>query len=144
MVTRTLQAAFALFFLAIGLVGCGASGNAFAPRQVAPDQALIYVYRDDNLQGSAVTLNIEIDGEKIGGLKPEGYLYKYVSPGNHTVSCKTESEDSVEFKANAGETYYVEAEVVMGFFVGRPKLTLVHSEVGPANIAGTKFSGKGE
>jgi hypothetical protein len=123
--------------------GCTANGNNFKPLTLENNSSVIYVYRNNpSYEGSGVTLKIDVDGERIGGLKCGGYLYKVVSPGEHKVSCKTESESSVLVDLKAGEPVYIEAEVVMGFFGGRPKLEAVPEITGKSGISGTKYSGK--
>ena len=116
-------------------------GSSFQEANLAPGQAAVYAYRHSSYQGSAVTLNITIDGKEIGGLKPNGYVYGIVTPGKHMVACKTESESTVEITAKPGESYYIECDVVLGFWVGRPKLTMVAPDIGRANIGGKNFCG---
>ena len=124
----------------LGLTGCEAAGPMFTPAVTQADEAVIYVYRHGEYTGSAVTLKIDVDDERAGELKPNGYLYKIVPPGPHMVSCKTESKSAVAVDAEPGQSYYIEADVVMGFWVGRPKLSMVMPQIGRANIGGKKLS----
>jgi hypothetical protein len=124
-------------------VGCAnaATGRAFNAVSPEANQAVIYVYRPNpTYVGSAVVLNITVDNEKIGGLKNGGYLFKVVPPGKHAVACKTETTAEVPVEAAAGKSYYIEAAVEMGLFVGRPKLTMVPEETGKLAILSTKLS----
>jgi len=140
MLTRLVPALVFLCLL-IGLGGCDASGPRFREVPLDSGQATIYAYRHTGYGGSAVTLDISIDQKPVGGLKPGGYVYGVVTPGKHMVTCSTESESAVEIDARAGQSYYIEGEVVMGFWVGRPKLTMVAADIGRANIGGKNYCG---
>lgn len=140
MIKKLLQLCFVLSFSII-LCGCVAEGENFRPAKLTDNNAVIYVYRSDpSYCGSAVVLKIDVDGKRIGGLKPGGYLQQIVAPGEHKVSCKTECESSVIVDVQSNQSVYVASEVVMGFWVGRPKLTVVPEITGKGGISGTKNS----
>jgi hypothetical protein len=123
-----------------GVIGCSASGPTFEPVSLQGREAVVYVYRSGhNYMGSGVVLRIKVDGETTGGLKNNGYVYQIVSPGKHEVKCTTEVTRSIPFEAEPGESYYVEAEVQWGFFIGRPKLTMVPKDQGQLAILGTRL-----
>lgn len=138
----------ALMALVVGvavtaMVGCSASGPMFEPVALQATEAAIYVYRPGhNYMGSGVVLGIKIDGQTVGDLKNNGYVCRVVAPGRHEVKCTTEVTRTVPFQADSGTSYYIEAEVQMGFFVGRPKLTMVPEEHGQLAILGTKLCNK--
>ncbi len=131
-----------LLLIACTVIGCQAKGRSFTEVRHGSGEAVIYVYRHGEFQGSAVTFKIKVDDELVGKLKPNGYVYATVPPGRHLVSCKTEAESTVEINARPNGTYYIESETVMGFWMGRPKLFMVDPEIGRANIGGKKYSGK--
>jgi len=110
----------------------------------SPDQALVYFFRESKFQGGAISYYIyegEKDNkEKHGALKNGTFFYIFREPGTHTFWAKTEAKDSVTLDLLAGETYYVKGEVDMGFFAGRPDLTIVHAAEGSSEIPELKFT----
>jgi len=102
---------------------------------LAPNESVIYVYRLSNsYEGSAIDPPIVCDGKIIGYLRERTYLYAIVPPGAHIISSKTETESVVHVLTEAGKSYYVEGEVEMGFFEGRPRLTQVPEDIGKLAI----------
>ena len=125
--------------MSLTAIGCAATGPQFEPVILSENQAVVYVYRPgQDYVGSAVAPNIMVDGERVGRLKNNGYSYKIVTPGEHEVSCTTEVTSKVPFEAAPLTSYYIEAEIQMGFFMGRPKLIMVPADVGSLAIKGTK------
>ena len=141
---RKMSIALSLLTVAVALMsGCSASGPQFKAADLQSDQAVVYVYRNTHTyMGSGVMLNVKCDEQKAGTLINGGYVYRVLSPGEHVVTCTTEATAKVPFKAEAGESYYIEAEVEMGLFIGRPKLTMVPKEQGSLAILGTRLCGK--
>jgi len=140
-------------FKSIGLVlvglsplvfaGCSASGRAFEPVAVKSDESVVYVFRPTHsYAGSFVSLPVKVDGDNIGGLRNNGYVYRRLTPGPHIVSSSTEVKAEVPFSAEGGKAYFIKAEVEMGYFVGRPNLTMVPEEQGKLAILGTKYGGR--
>lgn len=129
--------------LLLSVAGCGASGPFFQPAAINENVAAIYIYRPGmNYVGSGMILIVRCDGEKVGTLKPNGYLATIVSPGHHVISCATETKTQVPFDAEAGESYYIEMGIDMGLFMGRPRLIMVPPETGQRAILGTRYSGR--
>ena len=121
--------------------GCSASGPMFREVALQNQDSVVYVYRPSgSFRGSAVGLTIECDGKKLGYLWNKGYLYKLITPGHHVVSCSTEQKSEVPFEAKPGKAYYIEAEVELGYFIGRPKLIMVPNEKGKLAILGMRHS----
>ena len=130
-----------LLYAVTGCIGC-ANGPVFSPAKLQSSEAVVYIYRPSgSYQGSSVGLPVQCDDEKLGYLWSKGYLYKVVPPGKHIVSSSTEQKSEVPFTAKAGESYFIEAEVEMEFFIGRPKLIMVPSDHGESAILGMKYLG---
>lgn len=77
-------------------------------------KALIYVY-----QGSGGSTRIGVDGKWLGGLRPGGYLFASIDPGEHHLCAVAHiglwNHVSLQhLNAKAGETYYFVAHVVGG------------------------------
>jgi hypothetical protein len=133
--------AFSLLLAAVTSLGCSAKGPRFEPVRLSGDQAALYVYRPSKGHGgSGVDLKIKVDDQAIGKLKPGGYLVTTLAPGSHLVSSKTESDSEIPFTAEANKSYYVEAVIEMGVFVGRPNLRMQPEEIGKLAILSTRLS----
>ncbi len=125
---------------AILLAGCvSVSGSGFAPvTQIAPDKALIYVYREPGLRGAAITPDVNIGDEFRFPLTIGGYYPYFATPGKLTVSATALGTRSVTFDARPGQTYYVKGGTVpMG--LGVPAIELVSPEQGVAEIKDCKL-----
>ena len=120
------------------LAGC-ASGSAFVPvTQIAPDKALIYVYREPGMRGAAITPDVSIGDQFKFPLTIGGYYPYFATPGNLTVSATSVGTRSVTFDAKPGQTYYVKGGTVpMG--LGVPAIELVSPEQGAAEIKECKL-----
>lgn|ERR1700722_10040164 len=131
-----------LFFAMLGTcIGCEADGSPFHAVLAPPNMSVIYIYRPSgSYYGSGVALDIKCDGKKFSTLQESGYTYALVTPGPHTISCETETKSEIPFTAELGRSYYIDAEVEEGFFVGRPRLTMVPEDTGKLAIPSTRQS----
>ena len=89
--------------------------GAFFKPLAPPDSkdTLIYIFRDDSLRGIG-GVDIELDGEKLGGLLNGEYLAFLVDPGKHELKARLKwlqiiprSWNSIDFNTRAGETVYL-------------------------------------
>ena len=110
------------------VAGC-ASGPKFSDVKgsipdVAPELGRIYFYRPSAV-GAAVQPNIRLNDDVVGEMVPLGFFFVDRYPGNYVVSASTESDASVSLTLEPKQTQYVRGSLSIGFFVGRPVLTLV-------------------
>ncbi len=112
--------------------GSTASAAPAPLNPVAPPpagKAQVVFYRPSNFAGMALTFTVH-EGYKGLGRLPNGNYFVWVAePGQHTYSVQSEATDTLTLEVEAGETYYVQQTIGMGFFMGRPHLTLT---TGPA------------
>ena len=90
------------------------------------DQGLVIFYRVSAFKGKAVRFNVNHAGGTLGQLLSGTYLYKYLDPGTHSFfvqGVSLDGQDSITVNVEAGKTYYVKGEVLMGWPAGRPKFT---------------------
>lgn len=88
--------------------------------------------------GAAIRFNIEQAGQPIGQLLNGAVLRRSLSPGQHVFAVRAPSIDgldSVTINAQAGQTYYVRGQVLVGWPAGRPKFTLVSPAQGQNEVA---------
>ena len=101
-----------------------------APQMSADENhALIYFVRPSAFGGAAMSYFIHEDTTPIGVLKSGTYFMHKALPGKHTYWAETEARASVLLDVKAGETYYVEGSVGLGFWAGRPELREVTKAV---------------
>ena len=125
------------------LGGCSKQDPVFTQVSPPADKSVIYVFRNEALEESAPTFYIDIDGERVAGLRPNKYLYKIVDPGRHIVSCNSERQSSVTIDTKPGRSYYIEAEIIEGIWMGRPNLKVVNTNDALTLIGGKQhFQGK--
>lgn len=99
--------------------------------------AVIYVYRSNNVVGSALKKDVWVDGECLGETARGIFFYKEVS-GNqeHTISTESEfSPNHLKFKTEAGKNYFVQQYIKPGVFVGGANLKLVDDVQGQKAIS---------
>jgi len=92
--------------------------------QAKPDKGLVIFYRLNLFAGKAIRFNINHSTGTLGQLLAGTMLYKYVPPGDHQFVAQSPSidgQDSITISAEAGKTYYVKGEVLMGWPAGRTK-----------------------
>jgi len=102
--------------------------TAFAANVPAsmPDKGVVVFYRTNSIKGAAVHLLIRTSEGAAGNLTNGSMFYQYYDPGPRTFDVSTPSiagSDLISIDVKAGETYFVRGEVLMGWPVGRPKLT---------------------
>ncbi len=128
------------------LTGCSAAGPKFSKmNKPEKDKSLIYVYRPKSSWGKVVTFDIHAkspDGKDIviGNLKNGGYLQYMAQPNEIEFWAKTESTSSVTLDVEANRMYCIKGEVGIGFFVGRPNLTLVNNNLCSVELRSTVLS----
>ena len=91
--------------------------------QVDAEQALVVFYRPQKMGGAAITYNVLHAGGTLGVLNNGTVLHGYFAPGQHQFWAQVVNQDSITLNVEAGKTYFVRGDVVMGLRVGRPKFT---------------------
>ena len=115
---------------ALSLAGCAAAtGPAFQrAADVAPDKALIYIYRDQAMHGAAFTPTVTVNETTRFALERGGYYPYVATPGKVTIKVTNVGSMTKVIDAVAGETYYVKAgTVVMG--LGIPFVQAAKTEI---------------
>ena len=107
-----------------------------------PDKGVVYVYRDSNILGFAIQPIVMVNGRPVANLKPGGYGYAIVPPGETWVSAATEASSSITIEVKAQQEYYVRERIGVGFWVGRLHPSVVPKEIALASIQSTKLQGR--
>ena len=104
---------FGLAGAVLSLAGCAATGTAFQrAAEVAPDKALIYIYRDQAMHGAAFTPDVTINETTRFALQRGGYYPYVATPGKVTIKVTNVGSMTKIIEAVAGETYYVKAGTI--------------------------------
>jgi hypothetical protein len=93
----------------------------------APDKALIYVIRD-TMMGMAIQTKLAVDGQWVGVNRGNNYFFISVTPGKHYFCSRAENHSALELTVEAGKTYYLHQEVVMGIMKARTKLEVMDDD----------------
>jgi len=92
-----------------------------------PDKGLVVFYRVKRAKGSAMRFQIsDISGVSVGNLSNGTMFYQYFEPGQKTFDVRSPSvngSDLITLDIVAGETYYVQGEILWGWPAGRPKFS---------------------
>ena len=106
---------------------------------IAPNKSGVFIYRNETF-GTAIKMDVALDGLPIGQTAAKTYLYKEVTPGKHTVTSKSENTDSIDIDAKPGTLIYVWQEVKLGLMYARTKLHLVGDTEGKKGVLESKLA----
>ncbi|HSV80769.1 MAG TPA: DUF2846 domain-containing protein [Ramlibacter sp.] len=101
----------------------------------------IYFFRSSSMMGAAVQPDIRINGQVVGASKPGGFFYVDRPVGNYLASTSTETEKTLSFTLQPGETKYVRNSVSMGVMVGRVVLELETPEKARSELGSLSYTG---
>jgi len=128
------------------LLGCSAKGPKFTEvEKIEKNKSIVYVYRPSAFAGGGVTYDVHAkksDGSDvvIGNLKSGGYLKYKTQPDEIEFWAETEAKSSVTIDAQANKMYCIKGEVGIGFFVGRPHLSIVNNALCMEELKSTSLS----
>lgn len=103
-----------MFLGVIMLSGCTAQGPKFdnVRHPQTSDMAQVFVYREDTAQGSAYSLDVQLDTSPVISVDRNGYIPYLVKPGIHKVKVKMPflsfiPNEEMMFFAKQGEKYVI-------------------------------------
>lgn len=119
---------FAIWLVSLLLSTCIGSTPAFSAEvpEARSDKGLVVFYRSRNAKGAAVHMLVRTSDGAAGNLTNGSMFHHYYDPGQRTFDVSTPSvagSDLITLDIEAGETYFVRGEILMGWPVGRPRLT---------------------
>lgn len=134
---RRLALAAALVGTAL-VTGC-ASGPKFSEMSssipaMKAGEGRVYFFRDGSMFGAAIQPDIRLNNVVVGESKPGGFFYVDRPAGSFAAAASTETEKTVSFTLDAGETKYVRTAPSFGVMVGRIVLTLEEPDKAKAEI----------
>ncbi|SOY43668.1 DUF2846 domain-containing protein [Cupriavidus taiwanensis] len=141
-VARMLFAGLAVSSL---LAGC-ASGVKHADMEASiptlkQGDGRVYFLRSASMFGAAIQPDLRLNNEVVGESKPGGFFFVDRPAGKYVASASTETEKTLSFVLDAGETKYVRSSPSMGLMVGRVVLELETPEKAKADLASLSYTG---
>lgn len=100
-------------------------------------QAGIYIYRNPIFFGDAVTRKVKLDGNYIGRLPVNTYLYIPANAGSHTLSTESSvSDNEIKLVLNGGKNYFLKQSISPGapLMGAAANLEIVDEETGKSEI----------
>ena len=104
-------------------------------------QSRIYFFRSSSL-GAAIQPDIRLNGEVVGQSKSNGFFFVDRPAGNFLASVSSETEKTLSFVTQPGETKYVRSFASLGVLVWRINLEPETPEKAKAEIGTLSFTGK--
>lgn len=114
---------FVLLILAasVAFSGCASAPRAQSERDrqsktfiAAAGKSSIYVFRNQNL-GSALSVNLLLDGKVLGQSEPSAYFIIDVEPGQHKINCEDGSAESFMLVTRPDTIYFVRQIMKSGY-----------------------------
>ena len=101
---------------------------------VPADRALVYVLRPTML-GHKIQSKLAIDGQWVGVNRGHNYFFVMLEPGEHAFCSKAENTSVLALRTEAGQTYFLEQKIKMGFLKARNSLALLSEKEGREKLA---------
>jgi Protein of unknown function (DUF2846) len=89
----------------------------------AEGKGQIVFFRPSKFTGGAIGFKVREGDTELGKLRNGKYFVANVEPGTHQYTVHSEAKDVLTMEVEAGETYYVQGTITMGFMAGRPNLS---------------------
>lgn len=83
----------------------------------------VVFFREKKFTGAAIKYKVREGETELGKLGSGTYFVASVAPGTHQYTVHSEAKDVLTLEVEAGETYYVQGSITMGFMAGRPNLS---------------------
>jgi len=131
----------ATFFLAGCASGPKRAEMAAAIPTIKTGEGRVYFYRSSTPIGAAVQPDIRLNDEVVGTSKPGGFFFVDRPAGQYKASASTETEKTLSFALDSGETKYVRSSVTWGLMVGHVVLELEQPEQGEAALESSSYTG---
>ena len=113
-----------------------AKAKALTP---AGGKALVYVVRPSSL-GGLIKMTVRCDNVEIGSTKAGNFVYAMIDPGSHTLTSSAENTANLEITLEAGKTYYVKQQVLMGFVIAETNLKVLDDKDGQKDLKKCRLS----
>lgn len=141
-VVRMLLAGFAVSLVAGCASGVKHSEMASSIPTIKQGDGRVYFMRSASIVGAAIQPDIRLNNEVVGVSKPGGFFYVDRPAGKYVAATATETEKTLSFVLDAGETKYVRSSPSLGLMVGRIVLELETPEKAKDELSGLSYTGE--
>jgi hypothetical protein len=103
------------------------------PVELAPlpaDKAMVYAVRPTHY-GAAIQTKLSMDGHWMGVNMADSYFVFLADPGEHEFCSQSENASRVKLTLQAGQTYFLQQHIRMGFLKAENELTQLDDNAGP-------------
>ena len=141
-VVRLALTGMALSFLMAGCAsGVKHSEMASSIPSLKSGEGRVYFLRSASMFGAAVQPDLRLNNEVVGESKPGGFFFVDRPAGKYVASAATETEKTLSFVLDSGETKYVRSSPSMGLMVGRVVLELKTPEKAKEDLSSLSYTG---
>jgi len=141
-IARMLIATMAVTSL---LAGCASgvkhSEMAASIPTVKAGEGRIYFLRSASMFGAAIQPDNRLNNEVVGESKPGGFFFVDRPAGKYVASAATETEKTLSFVLDAGETKYVRSSPSLGLLAGRVVLELETPDKAKEELPSLSYTG---
>lgn len=135
----------ALLAFAAVLTGC-ATGPKFADTSssmpaIRSGEGRIFFYRSASMLGAAIQPDVRLNGEVVGPSKPGGFFYVDRPAGSYSAATSTETEKTVSFQLDAGESKYIKMTPQFGVVVGRMVMSVESASTARTELTSMSYVG---
>lgn len=126
------------------LTGC-ATGPKFSEMSntiptLKAGEGRVYFFRSDAMFAAAIQPEVRLNSVVVGYSKPGGFFYVDRPAGSYSAAASTETEKTLSFTLDAGETKYVRTSPSLGLLVHRIQLELEDPAKAKAEIEKLSFT----
>ncbi|CAG2150537.1 DUF2846 domain-containing protein [Cupriavidus plantarum] len=140
-VVRLLLAGFAVSLMAGCASGVKHSEMAASLPTLKQGEGRVYFMRSASMFGAAIQPDIRLNGDVVGESKPGGFFFVDRPAGKYVASTSTETEKTISFALDAGETKYIRSYPTFGVVVGRVVLELTPPDQATTALADLSYTG---
>ena len=141
-VVRMVIGGMAISFLMAGCAsGVKHSEMAASIPTIKPGEGRIYFLRSASMFGAAIQPDLRLNGQVVGESKPGGFFFVDRPAGKYVASASTETEKTLSFVVDGGETKYVRSSPSMGLMVGRVVLELETPDKAKEDLSSLSYTG---
>jgi uncharacterized protein DUF2846 len=97
--------------------------------------ATVYIYRPKAFVGWALNPTVMLDGKDLVNVRNGRIFVARFQPGKHVFKMD-DGKSGAELDLQAGQNYYFKMDIVMGFWKGGGRLTLVAGDQGKLEVQG--------
>ena len=130
----------------LALAGCASGVKYQSMAESIPSlksgQGRVYFMRSASMLGAAVQPEIRLNGEVVGTSKPGGFFFVDRPAGNYSAAASTETEKTLSFVLDAGETKYLRTSPSIGFLIGRIVIDLETPENALKELPSLSYTGE--